>query len=1297
MPRRAATPEHLQASLRALPPDSPHSNNSDPGVSRLSIGPSQKGAAHWTLNAKEKPALPRRPSTKSVSLKLSAKAAGGPTGPILGAPAASPVRRSCSAEVAWAEFSEHRQPPRSAGGRAVSTGASGVPPASAPQDRSLAGLRVDACQAGTAAPPRSAGAGRPPLPSEKSSPEKSFSSTAPAVVDRPPAPTRPSPGKHRTRVEQPVSSPTSAQRQPLEDDDEVMDTGRVYAPVVAAPLNSIPRGGARGRGADNGLRGSAANGSTPAGKGGGRGRPSRLGAESGQPHMLLKAPGAVAPVTPGGDKLADVLAGFDEVQRRPMSASAPSASPSSSPQPSEVGELPYPPRVAWPESAASEEAFGSSAGGFFASLAAEAEAIGDSSVAEMAAQIRRDQLERLLLGAAADGLPSAPSQTAAEHSQRRAEDIGVGATAGGASGSTGTPWVPRTADARTVLEETEKGLAEASARHEARKHELSSFLDDLRRRVFEAPRPEPSPSAGGRQLAGHGAALEEEEEERLVSLPADFDDLVDLNAQLSHQRRGSASAEQQEAAAIASGSAAADGPPASSAAAERAERLAGERAAERLRLPEFLEKRIADEAREQDPRSRPGKETAGKHAHNTSADMALPEGTWGGELADTMLQINRLDSMLLKREAAGAERVRMAQREVELTRERLKQEEEEIQREKIAVLQRLKERGLMKSGGRGHIPGAASRKSSAQSSTLVPSSAGRASASSALARAPSSASTSTSASSMQRLAVAASLAVEQYEDAGAPALMDWSGWTTTVVASGQADDDTGSAGMQLVPAPAPPAPSGAEAAGAAATDADTSTFQLTSTTTMYAEVERDRASEKREQEPEQSHMPRRSSSAFGGLTMANATLATVAEVEAEGDTQEVADDPYAADQETIDSLIRIDEKLQRIVPEQEWEAKSISSVPSWRPGSEAVGGDNASQGGHSVWSRAGSVAPGDPVLREQFESREAEKALVSIDDQLRDIQFKEASKSEAQAPDQGELKQLLLQAAQEAAPLDTTDKVLALTGQAAITDGIAQAKAIANMEQMSALVPMHEPSKAFPESACLQEAQLILRRLSGNDHEWNDALGEAQLSLVELEQDLHSLETAPALNAAEEPASSAEVPTESEAAGETYITPYVQQLEDLSKAVADMLERQQPGEDLLAKLRSEGHPEGPGGDTVQLGPEQEGYDVADDDDGLGDQAWRIAREEPDQEVARALDIDLPAGDGVWDDAELERVVRAVNGHFGDVPADFAKRRTDANGNFEDGLKEDVGDDAEDDEDVDWGESDEEEEADKEQT
>jgi hypothetical protein len=79
-----------------------------------------------------------------------------------------------------------------------------------------------------------------------------------------------------------------------------------------------------------------------------------------------------------------------------------------------------------------------------------------------------------------------------------------------------------------VLDDTERALKEAATRAEAKRQELGAFLDELRSRRFE--------SSGSREMssgsrAGGNETLRPEEPELLVSLPVDFEDLVDLNAQ----------------------------------------------------------------------------------------------------------------------------------------------------------------------------------------------------------------------------------------------------------------------------------------------------------------------------------------------------------------------------------------------------------------------------------------------------------------------------------------------------------------------------------------------------------------------------------------------------------------------------------------------------------------------------------------------------------------------------------------------------------------------------------------------
>ncbi|CAE8720974.1 unnamed protein product [Polarella glacialis] len=74
-------------------------------------------------------------------------------------------------------------------------------------------------------------------------------------------------------------------------------------------------------------------------------------------------------------------------------------------------------------------------------------------------------------------------------------------------------------------------------------------------------------------------------------------------------------------------------------------------------------------------------------------------------------------------------------------------------------------------------------------------------------------------------------------------------------------------------------------------------------------------------------------------------------------------------------------------------------------------------------------------------------------------------------------------------------------------------------------------------------------------------------------------------------------------------------------------------------------------------------DLEDDDDDLasllgygggdafasGDEGSE-SRPLPPLEIKKALDFELPVGEGQWNDAELERVVRVMDAHFGEMPA-----------------------------------------------
>jgi len=58
-------------------------------------------------------------------------------------------------------------------------------------------------------------------------------------------------------------------------------------------------------------------------------------------------------------------------------------------------------------------------------------------------------------------------------------------------------------------------------------------------------------------------------------------------------------------------------------------------------------------------------------------------------------------------------------------------------------------------------------------------------------------------------------------------------------------------------------------------------------------------------------------------------------------------------------------------------------------------------------------------------------------------------------------------------------------------------------------------------------------------------------------------------------------------------------------------------------------------------------------------AWQNVRDGPNLELLKALDIALPANDGVWDDAELARMCGNVNSHYGDVPVEVPVKDFDS--------------------------------------
>lgn len=346
------------------------------------------------------------------------------------------------------------------------------------------------------------------------------------------------------------------------------------------------------------------------------------------------------------------------------------------------------------------------------------------TVLEIAAEIRREFLSRRMT----EGDGQAPP----------------GAT------QPGEKWAFKTEGARKSMADLDSSLAEASARAEKNRKELGSYLESLKSRTFDA----------------------EEREELLVSMPTDFDDVVDLNTQLATTRRQTRQAKAE--ASQAGWAVAKSSPP------------APPEAEERLKLPSFLEKYFfEDKAAEQIPHLRLKRE----EERVLAGGAPVPEVET--ELQKVANQIARLDALLLKREAVAKARLQASQVSLDATKDRLQKESESAEMEKIEFLRKLKEKGLMRSASHSQV---GSTRGSEPSSAL------QSARGSVCSEAPS----------------ALSVIVPE-----GPA--DWSGWSST------ADEAAFGGPQEPATAPATPSGSGHEE------EADTNTF-MTATTARLGPV-----------------------------------------------------------------------------------------------------------------------------------------------------------------------------------------------------------------------------------------------------------------------------------------------------------------------------------------------------------------------------------------------------------------------------------------------------------------------------
>jgi len=776
-----------------------------------------------------------------------------------------------------------------------------------------------------------------------------------------------------------------------------------------------------------------------------------------------------------------------------------------------------------------------------------------------AAQIRRDWLARQLMD----------DNEVSEASPEDEQDSGR--------------WHLRTEDGRRSLGELEKSLAKAKQRAERGRRELAGYLETLRSKTFQADEADAM-----------------KDEELLVSLPADFEDVVDINASLTAERRKSRHREP-------------------GASADKGATHPGNTKglSEDFKLPAFLEKYFFEEkAVEELPIMR----------------LQVEEAAGSGESAvdEIARQIARLDTLLARREADGMARLKASKAQVEATKERLRKESEKSEAEKIELLKQLKERGFLRSNT-SRATSAASSVQPSRSSSLAPSGA----------------------------------ATPSSEAFPEQVMIDWSVWES----SAETDAPSAIQSVASCPSASPREPVGQD-------EPDTSTFSLTSETADLSTL---------------------SGRGTGTASRASHKLEPVLEDVADDDGRLSADvegvppdqdeepaalamlteDPY-----NLEALEAIDDKLAKLVPESEWEAKSIRSL---RTGSEISAAGKSKISKPSVRSSAlsSSVLPGEPLLREQHEDRENRKALMAINDRISQLQDEGGRRpSEQLQPEQ--LQQLLLQAVAAQPTLDVEDKVLSL-----------QAGSMGN------LVHVKHTADELEVAGPLSKAREILARLEQSKGDLDDVAVEAKSSWKEVEDSVRVLEQSSSQPANVE-AEDLEVrgPDAS-----TEMSTWATRLEDLAREASNVAENGVPAArgtlpavDVDAFVRGDwgsadiltiptlssaraGDQEGSSAPMEWPGPvseegarlsdghwldnaeelglegdeaivsewdgEDAGHMAAGDDYSLSDDDAPVFLPVAEiVEPAKALDLELPAGP--WSDEDLERYSRMMDGHLVDA-------------------------------------------------
>lgn len=786
-----------------------------------------------------------------------------------------------------------------------------------------------------------------------------------------------------------------------------------------------------------------------------------------------------------------------------------------------------------------------------------------------AAQIRRDWLARQLMD----------DNEESEAPQEDEQDSGR--------------WHLRTEDGRRSLGELEESLAKAKQRAERGRRELAGYLETLRSKTFQADETDAM-----------------KDEELLVSLPVDFEDVVDINTSLTAERRKSRhrgpGASRDKGAT----------PPGNT-----------KGLSEDFKLPAFLEKYFFEEkAVEELPIVR----------------LQVEEAAGESAVDKIARQIARLDTLLARREADGMARLKASKAEVEATKERLKRESEKSEAEKIELLQQLKERGFLRSNT-SRATSAASSVQPSRGSSLAPSGA----------------------------------ATPSSEALPEQVMIDWSVWESS------AETDAPSAIQSIASCT-----SASPRERVRQDELDTSTFSLTSEMADLSTL---------------SGRGTGSTGSTGSASRASHKLEPVLEDVAddgrlsayvEGDPPDQDEEPAALamlteDPYNLEALQAIDDKLAKLVPESEWEAKSIRSL---RTGSEISAAGQSKISKPSVRSSAlsSSVLPGEPLLREQHEDRENRKALVAINDRISQLQDEGSRRPSEQLPPE-QLQQLLLQAVAAQPAPDVDDKVLSLQAGS-----------------MAKLVHVKQTAGAPEVAGPLSKAREILARLEQSKGDLDDVAVEAKSSWKEVEDSVRVLE-----QSSSDPADVEAEDLEVRGPDATEMSTWAIRLEDLAREASNVAENGVPAArgtlpavDVDAFVRGdwesadlltiptlssaragtdlqEGSPDAPmewpvseegaflsdghgldnpeelgmEGDeemVLEWGGDDAGHITAGDDYSLSDDDAPVFLPVAEiVEPAKALDLELPAGP--WSDEDLERYSRMMDEHLVDAKSTGAAR------------------------------------------